>query len=255
MACYKRSRDGGGVREINKRRFFHFGPSLARNSMSAVTLEVIDGANRGQLFEELTPPVTIGREEGNTIQLNDERISRFHIKIQEDDNRLVLTDLDSTNGTKVNGEEMQIRILRYGDMITVGRSVLRFGSREQIAERLASLRAGDATDSRTIGEQDSPSSGKAGSLDFELNWNDDGTAQTTLHALSPPELPSKLSPGQAAQLFELLEYLHIRIRHLLGTAKEDDGERISLEQRRWQNLLELQASLAEYQRKIGEPRE
>ena len=32
----------------------------------------------------------------------------------------MLTDLESTNGTKVNGEDIQLRILRYGDMITRG---------------------------------------------------------------------------------------------------------------------------------------
>jgi len=31
-------------------------------------------------------------------------VSRFHLKIQEDHTRVVLTDLESTNGTKVNGE-------------------------------------------------------------------------------------------------------------------------------------------------------
>ena len=53
----------------------------------------------------------------------------------------MLTDLESTNGTKVNGEDIQLRILRFGDMISLGRSVLLFGKREQIAERLAGLRA------------------------------------------------------------------------------------------------------------------
>ena len=105
--------------------------------MAMVTLQVLDGADRGRVFEDLATPITIGREEGNTIQLNDERVSRFHLKIQEDQGRVVLTDLQSTNGTKVNGEDMQLRILRFGDMITVGRSVLLFGSRDQIADRLA----------------------------------------------------------------------------------------------------------------------
>ena len=98
--------------------------------MNGITLRVLDGADRGRVFGELLPPVTIGREEGNTIQLNDERVSRFHIKIQEDHEKLVLTDLESTNGTKVNGEDIQLRILRFGDMITLGRSVLLFGSRD-----------------------------------------------------------------------------------------------------------------------------
>ena len=107
--------------------------------MSAVTLRVLDGADRGREYKDMTPPITIGREEGNSIQLNDERISRFHLKIQLDHNDLVLTDLESTNGTKVNNEEAQLRILRHGDMITLGRSTLIFGSREEINDRLKKL--------------------------------------------------------------------------------------------------------------------
>jgi len=105
-----------------------------------VTLRVLDGADRGRAYPNLPTPVTIGREEGNSVQLNDERISRFHVKIQEDQEKLVLTDLESTNGTRVNGEETQLRILRYGDVISVGRSVLLYGTRDQIAVRLDELR-------------------------------------------------------------------------------------------------------------------
>ena len=108
--------------------------------MIDVTLRVLDGADRGRVYERLPTPITIGREEGNAVQLNDERISRFHIKIQEDQGKLVLTDLESTNGTRVNGEDAQLRILRFGDVISLGRSVLLYGTREQIAGRLDSLR-------------------------------------------------------------------------------------------------------------------
>ena len=82
------------------------------DGMTRFTLRVVQGADRGRVFADLKPPITIGREEGNTIQLNDERISRFHCKIQEDNNHLVLTDLESTNGTRVNGQDCQLRILR-----------------------------------------------------------------------------------------------------------------------------------------------
>ena len=64
------------------------------------------------------PPITIGREEGNSIQLNDDRVSRFHVKIQEDNRQLVLTDLESTNGTRVNGEAKMECVLQDGDVIT-----------------------------------------------------------------------------------------------------------------------------------------
>ena len=72
--------------------------------MAEITLRVLEGADRGRVYESLATPITIGREEGNSIQLNDERISRFHVKVQDDQDKLVLTDLESTNGSKVNGE-------------------------------------------------------------------------------------------------------------------------------------------------------
>lgn len=215
--------------------------------MSEITLRILDGADRGRVFENVIPPVTIGREEGNTIQLNDERVSRYHVKIQEDNEKLVLTDLESTNGTKVNGEDIQLRILRFGDMITVGRSVLLFGTREQISHRLARLR----------GDEDGngdPDPDRAAAGDLGLNWDEDSDFQAALHTLEPPELPDRLSPGQAAQFAELLEYLHIRIRQLLQTVDMDrKASTVQLEAAQWQNLLDLQSRLAEYLRKVGEP--
>src|SRR3954467_15962973 len=118
--------------------------------MADVTLRILDGADRGRVFEHLGTPVTIGREEGNTVQLNDERISRFHLKIQEDQGKLVLTDLESTNGTRVNGEDTQLRILRYGDVISLGRSVLLFGTREQITQRLEELKSDGITETSEL---------------------------------------------------------------------------------------------------------
>jgi FHA domain len=221
--------------------------------MALITLRVLDGADRGRVFDEVPTPVTIGREEGNTIQLNDERVSRFHLKIQEDRDKVVLTDLESTNGTKVNGEDIQLRILRFGDMISLGRSVLLFGKREQIADRLATLRR-DADGSGTVGHEGLAN--KTGNAGFDLNLNKDSDLQNTIYALEPPELPQRLSPAQAAQLSELVEYLHIRIRQLLASVKiKNPAERVTLDQEQWQNLLDLQSSLADYLRKIGEPKE
>ncbi len=225
--------------------------------MAQITLRVLDGADRGRCFEGVDTPITVGREEGNTIQLNDERISRFHIKIQEDNSKVVLTDLESTNGTKVNGEDIQLRILRFGDMIMLGRSVLLFGTRDQIALRLAKLRNDDLNE-KTLEPSEAEQVREAGALDFELNWRDDEDLHSTLHALEPPEIPGNLSPGQAAQLAELLEYFQIRLRHLLsaaGSAQDVDQESgaMRIEAPQWQNLLDMQSRLAEYIRTIGEP--
>ena len=79
--------------------------------------------------------------------------------------------------------------------------------------------------------------------------------QGLLHTLVPPELPTALSPGQAAQLAELLQYVQLRLRALVETGKKSRGERISLEQRQWQNLLDLYDRMAGYLRAVGEPEE
>lgn len=220
--------------------------------MAEVTLRMLDGADRGRVMENLATPITIGREEGNTIQLNDDRVSRFHIKIQEDHDKIVITDLESTNGTKVNGEDISLRILKYGDMIAVGRTVILFGSREEIAERLARLR-NDEADGKT-GDLEAGILDDAVSLDFELGWSDDEDLQSALHTLEPPELPDRLDPIQSAQLSELVEYLHIRVRRLLASVQApEDQDDVRLELRQWQNLLDLQSRLADYLRRVSDP--
>ena len=223
--------------------------------MPLVTLRVLDGSDRGKVFEALQPPVTIGREEGNTIQLNDERVSRFHVKIQEDHDRLGphrSREHERDQGEwRVHSAADSAR-RRYG---RPGRSVLLFGSRDEIAERLARLRAGQSEEEGTLEPEAYERLAQQSALDFELNWGDDSNMQATLHALKPPELPERLSPGQAAQLAELLEYIHIRLRNLISTAQPatDDKEKIVLNLRRWQNLIDIQSQIAEYLRQVGNP--
>ncbi len=223
--------------------------------MTRITLRVLDGSDRGTVYEQLAMPITIGREEGNSVQLNDERISRFHIKIQEDQDKIVLTDLESTNGTRVNGEETQLRILRYGDLIHVGRSVLLYGTREQIASRLAELKAGGAPITDDLDVDKLAARAEAGiAADLDLQWTEHEELRSTLHIPSPPEVPRGLSPGQAAQFSEILEYLHLRARTLIQSAHAPvEGEPIEFNFEQWQDLLDIQSLLAEYLRKIGEP--
>ena len=109
--------------------------------MPLVTFQVLEGIDKGRIFREMPTPVTIGREEGNMLRLNDERVSRFHAKVQHDNGEIILTDLESTNVTRVNGTVIQIRRLRPGDRVSVGRSLLLFGSQEEIAARQATLGA------------------------------------------------------------------------------------------------------------------
>jgi len=224
--------------------------------MAMICLRALDGADRGRVFENIPTPLTIGREEGNPVQLNDERISRFHVKIQEDSDKIVLTDLQSTNGTRVNGENIQLWILRPGDVISLGRTVLLYGSRAEIGERLAALRGVDLSKGVAMEAVEEDDDSSSISLEFELGWSNSPDAQATLHTLVPPDLPTSLSPGQAAQLAELVQYLHLRIRGLIQSVRtKGKADRVSLEQRQWQNLVDIQDRLAGYLRSIGEPGE
>lgn len=213
--------------------------------MTNITLRVLDGTDRGKVFDSIELPVTIGREEGNTIQLNDERISRFHLRIQQDHDDLVLTDLESTNGSKVNNEDVQLRILRHGDLISIGRSTLLFGTRQEINERLDSK---SGTGSRSA---EANADSAAEHVAVEQDWQRD---PKLLMPNQPPKLPDRLSPGQAAQLCEVLEYLHDHIRRVVNEAQVDrHNKQVTLTNDKWQRVLDAHSRIAEYLRRVSEP--
>lgn len=222
--------------------------------MALITLRVLHGADRGKVFERLPTPVTIGREEGNSIQLNDDRISRFHLKIQDDHDKIVATDLESTNGTRVNGEEIHVRIVRSGDMIALGRSLLLVGSHSDIDERIAELArrqkaAGNGHELQMRERMERIATHESDVIE------DVGDVRSPLLPGGPPPMPGRLSPAQAAELSELLEYVQGVLRGASESAVMRPGqERVELDFADWQAVLDLQARLAEMLRAIGESR-
>jgi tetratricopeptide (TPR) repeat protein len=70
-------------------------------------------------------PITIGRSAENTLTLPDKKASRKHAQIEKVGETYLLTDLESGNGTKVNGQDVtQARVLVKGDEIKIGFSSL-----------------------------------------------------------------------------------------------------------------------------------
>ncbi len=63
---------------------------------------------------------TIGREDDNTIRLEDTKVSRHHAAVRPRDGKWFIEDLDSTNGIYVNGAKVQQAELRKGDQVSIG---------------------------------------------------------------------------------------------------------------------------------------
>jgi pSer/pThr/pTyr-binding forkhead associated (FHA) protein len=87
-------------------------------------LKVIAGpdANRELLID--STPVSIGRERGNTLVLQDRKVSRYHARIERLDGISVITDLASRNGLRLNGLRINRAGLSAGDYLYLGDSVL-----------------------------------------------------------------------------------------------------------------------------------
>lgn len=70
--------------------------------------------------------VTVGRNEENTIQINNLAVSGYHARIDAVGNDYILTDLQSTNGTFINDKRIVSHKLSNGDNIIVGKHVILF---------------------------------------------------------------------------------------------------------------------------------
>jgi transcriptional regulator with GAF, ATPase, and Fis domain len=89
--------------------------------------------------------ISIGRDEANQLCLMDSAVSRRHCAIQEVDGRYELGDLDSHNGTFVNGVPVGRKFIDHGDTIRIGNSEFVFLTHEGEALATAKLRLSDAS--------------------------------------------------------------------------------------------------------------
>ena len=65
--------------------------------------------------------ISIGREAGNTVRLTERNVSRRHAVIVREDDSIVIEDLGSFNGVRVNGDRIRGRAtLNHGDLIRIG---------------------------------------------------------------------------------------------------------------------------------------
>jgi hypothetical protein len=89
-----------------------------------VTIEVREPNLPARKVPASGAPITIGRSPECELVLRDSRASRRHARLAARDGVLVLTDLGSTNGTRVNGHRITEVVLGAGDRIAIGETVM-----------------------------------------------------------------------------------------------------------------------------------
>jgi len=102
-------------------------PAASRPSNAALASFLVrGGALKGQRLAVKTPVVNIGRADYNDLVIPDESVSTTHAKLQRREGVWVLVDLDSTNGTFVDGDQVKGEVplapganVRFGEVATV----------------------------------------------------------------------------------------------------------------------------------------
>ncbi|HEX8735126.1 MAG TPA: sigma 54-interacting transcriptional regulator [Pyrinomonadaceae bacterium] len=92
-----------------------------------------NGAKESEAFPlKEIESVTLGRAETNEIVLIDGDVSRRHCTIKQVNGSYYLTDLDSRNGTFLNDAPVKEAVLRHGDCIRIGKTLISFRTDEEV---------------------------------------------------------------------------------------------------------------------------
>lgn len=96
-----------------------------RGRRSGTRLLVVRSDTQNGLDFTVRDSVVLGRSDQADVKLEDPYASEFHLRLTTRDDRLVLTDLGSTNGTYVNGRRATAPVdLNRGDSVQVGKTVM-----------------------------------------------------------------------------------------------------------------------------------
>jgi two-component system cell cycle response regulator len=98
-------------------------------------LIVLAGTNVGEMFRIDAGESFVGRGQVASVRLNDDGISRKHARLQQSGGEVLIEDLDSANGTVVNGVPVKLQILKDGDKIRLGSTtILKFTYNDHLDE-------------------------------------------------------------------------------------------------------------------------
>ena len=111
------------------------------------SIHIIQGFDQGERLDISSKIVRIGRDSNNELQLHDSEVSRFHAELQPAAGGFKVVDLESSNGTFVNGERITSVPLSSGDRIQLGKThvVIKEHGRDVTSERSGVVHFDDNT--------------------------------------------------------------------------------------------------------------
>lgn len=95
-------------------------PEPAFVGFTLLKIEIMDGPDQGQIFTVQQRDASIGRSPDNSIVLSDGQCSRRHAVIEYREHQFSIRDLDSGNGTYINGVRVTSRQIEHNDSFRIG---------------------------------------------------------------------------------------------------------------------------------------
>src|SRR6266481_5248422 len=100
-------------------------------------LVLLSAGMTGRTHELKVDKTTIGRVEDNTFQIAEPSVSSHHCELFLRGNEVVVKDLNSTNGTYINGEKVSEAVLKPGQILRLGMIEMRLETEEAAAAAVA----------------------------------------------------------------------------------------------------------------------
>jgi len=125
-----------------------------------VKVRIVEGPGAGTEFE-IEQAAILGRLDSNDIPVHDPKASREHAKIYKQGTKYSVVDLNSSNGTFVNGDQITKRALEDGDRITIGKVTMVFENPEDEALKAAAPQRKSLDEAFDSSRGEKPKSGAA----------------------------------------------------------------------------------------------
>ncbi|WP_257458675.1 FHA domain-containing protein [Archangium lipolyticum] len=171
-----------------------------------LTLEIIEGPDRGQRKRFKTVRMVIGRGQDCDLTLTDQSVSRRHVELVFGEGGVLMRDLGSGNGTKVNDERVDERKLVHEDVVGLGRTKIRLIDQQELIKRMraaeeeeerkkkeaAELKARQKEEAAKKAAEGAPAGGEANAEGGEPQGNGEENKKTQVRSVH--DIPRRNAP-------------------------------------------------------------